>query len=157
MLVAVITLSVILVDIFTKYLVVQLLRPLGRSVTAIPYLFDFTYVENRGIAFGLLADNRWFFMMVSAILIVVIVFMIKMSKINHKLFLVSMSMILGGGIANMLDRIFIGYVVDFIDVAFVDFAVFNVADSCVVVGSCLLAVYIIFFDRSLFKKNSKGE
>lgn len=157
MLVAVISLSVILADIFTKYLVVQLLRPLGCSVTVIPHVLDFTYVENRGIAFGLMADDRWLFMIVSAVLLVVIICTIRLSKIDHVLFVASMSLILGGGIGNMLDRIFIGYVVDFIEVTFVDFAVFNVADSCVVVGAVLLAVYLVFFDKSFFNKASDGD
>ena len=157
MLVAVISLSVILADIFSKYLVVQLLRPIGMSVSVIPHVLDFTYVENRGIAFGLLADSRWIFMLVSATLLAVIICVIKFSKIDHKLFLSSMSLIFGGGIANMLDRIFIGYVVDFIEITFVDFAVFNVADSCVVVGACLLAVYLVFFDETFSKKRADGE
>lgn len=157
MLVAVISLSVVLADIFSKYLVIQLLRPLERSVTVIPYVLDFTYVENRGMAFGLLADNRWFFMIVSAVLIVVIITTLKLSKINNKLFIISMSMILGGGIGNMLDRLFLGYVVDFIEVTFVDFAVFNIADSFVVVGACLLAVYLVFFDDSFFKRHTSGD
>ena len=157
MLVAVITLSVILADIFSKYLVVQMLRPLGHSVSVIPHILDFTYVENRGMAFGLLADNRWIFMLISAALITAIICIFKYSKIEQKLFVVSLSLVLGGGIANMLDRIFLGYVVDFIDVTFVDFAVFNIADSCVVVGACLLAVYLVFFDDSFLKKKPDGD
>lgn len=157
MLFAIVALSVVLADILSKYLVVQLLLPLGHSVTVIPYVLDFTYVENRGMAFGLLADNRWIFMIISVVLLAVILFMIKYSQINHVLFLVSLAMIFGGGIGNMLDRIFLGYVVDFAEVTFIDFPVFNIADSVVVVGAILLAIYFIFFDKSFFVKKSDGE
>ena len=157
MLVAVIALSVVVADVLSKYLVVQLLLPLGRSVTVIPHILDFTYVENRGMAFGLLANNRWIFMVISVILLTVIVLLIKYSQIDHILFLTSMSIILGGGIGNMLDRIFVGYVVDFIEVTFIDFPVFNIADCCVVVGSVLLAIYFIFFDKTFFIKKADGD
>lgn len=156
MLVAIITLSVVLTDIFTKYLVVQLLCPIGCSVTVIPHMINFTYVENRGIAFGLFADKRWLFMITSALLLVVIIFLIKYARVDHSLFMVALSLVLGGGIANMLDRVFIGYVVDFIEVTFIDFPVFNIADCCVVIGSIALGVYFVFFDRSLLTKSSDG-
>ena len=152
MLIAIITLSVILADILTKYLVVQLLLPLGRSVTIIPHVLDFTYVENRGMAFGLFADNRWVFMIASVVLLVAIILIIRFSEVNHPMFLTSLSLILGGGIGNMLDRVFVGYVVDFIEATFIDFPVFNIADCCVVIGAILLAVYLIFFDKSFFAK-----
>ncbi len=147
MLYALITVSAVLLDIVTKYLVVRLLVPLKNSVTVIPHVLSFTYVENRGAAWGMFADSRWIFMLLSAFLIVFLICFIKFSKIRHPLFTVAASLVLGGGIGNMIDRVFIGSVVDFIKADFVDFPVFNIADSCVVVGVVLMAVYIIFFDK----------
>ena len=122
--------------------------PAGGEVVVIPYVLNFCYVENRGAAFGILKDHRWVFMTVSIILIVLLIVMLKNTNITHKLFLTSVAMILGGGIGNMIDRIFVGYVVDFLKVTFIDFPVFNIADSAVVVGTALLALYFIFFDKS---------
>ncbi len=143
-------LIVILCDILTKYLVVQLLVPLESSVTLIPEVLDLTFVKNRGAAFGMLSDNRWIFMSVSVIFIVVLIVVLKKSLITHKLFSISVSMVLGGGIANMIDRVFVGYVVDFIEFTFVDFAVFNIADSAITLGAVGAIVYFIFFDKTLF-------
>ncbi len=148
-------LFVILADILTKYLVVQLLVPLERSITVIPYVLDFTFVKNTGAAFGILSDSRWVFMTVSVIFIVVLSVVLVKLKIKNKLFNISVAMILGGGIANMIDRIFIGYVVDFIEFTFVDFAVFNVADSCITVGAILAVIYFIFFDKEIFSPSKK--
>ena len=116
--IATVILIVILCDILTKYLVVQLLVPLGKSVTVIPGILDFTFVKNRGAAFGMLSDSRWVFMLVSVIFIVVLLFVLKKAFISHKLFNISVAAVLGGGIANMIDRVFVGYVVDFIEFTF---------------------------------------
>lgn len=154
MLSLVIVLAVVLLDILSKYLTLQLLVPLDREVTVIPYLIDFSYVENTGAAFGILKDHRWIFMSLSFLLIALLVVLIKKAGITHKLFIVSASMILGGGIGNMIDRIFVGHVVDFIKVTFIDFPVFNIADSAVVVGTILLAIYFIFYDKNLKTTNT---
>lgn len=152
MLVVVITLSVVLLDMISKYLTVQLLLPLDQDVTVIPYVLDFSYVENRGAAFGILSESRWVFMVLSIVLMVFIVLFIKYSKIKHVLFLTSASLILGGGIGNMIDRIFVGYVVDFIKVTFIDFPVFNIADCAVVIGTILMVVYFIYDSVTTAKK-----
>ena len=146
MLVAVITLSVILADILSKYLVIQLLVPLNRSVTIIPKVLDFTYVENRGMAFGLLADNRWVFMIISVIAIAALMVYLWKFRPDSRFACLALSMIAGGGIGNMIDRVFLGYVVDFID--FCAFPklwmwVFNVADAFVCVGAGMLIVWLI--------------
>lgn len=154
MFVILIALLTVFADVVSKYLTLQLLIPAGGEVEVIPYVLNFCYVENRGAAFGILKDHRWVFMSVSVILIVLLVIMLKNTNITHKLFLTSVAMILGGGIGNMIDRIFVGYVVDFLKVTFIDFPVFNIADSAVVVGTVLLAVYFIFFDKPT---NKQGE
>ena len=151
-----VVLLVVLCDILTKYLVINLLVPLERSVTVIPFVLDFTYVENRGAAFGMLSDHRWIFMLVSVVFIALLTYVLVKSRKEHPLFTVSLSLVLGGGIGNMVDRIFLGYVVDFIEVTFVDFAVFNIADSAITVGMICLVVYLVFFDKSLFRKDKSG-
>ena len=128
-------------DQLTKLAAVRLLKP--GSVTALPGVLDFTYVENRGAAFGILADHRWVFLVLSAAAIAAIFAYIIISKPRSRLLLISLGLIAGGGIGNMIDRVRLGYVVDFIDVTFVKFYVFNIADSCVCVGCALLILSLI--------------
>ena len=153
--IATVTLLVVLCDILSKYLVVQLLIPLQRSVTVISGVLDFTYVENRGAAFGMLSESRWIFMSVSVVFIFSLVYILKQKYTDNLIYNLSLCLILGGGIGNMIDRIFLGYVVDFIEVTFVDFAVFNIADSAICVGTALFIVYLLFFDTVFFPKKSK--
>ena len=104
----------------------------------------------------MLSDHRWIFMLVSVVFIALLTYVLVKSRKEHPLFTVSLSLVLGGGIGNMVDRIFLGYVVDFIEVTFVDFAVFNIADSAITVGMICLVVYLVFFDKSLFRKDKSG-
>ena len=147
-----VVLLVVLCDVLSKYLVVQLLLPLERSVTVIPGILDFTYVENRGAAFGMLSNSRWIFMTVSVVFIFVLIYVLKQKYSSNTLYTVSLCLFLGGGIGNMIDRVFLGYVVDFVEFTFVDFAVFNVADSAISIGAVLFVVYIIFFDTVFFPR-----
>ena len=137
-----IILGVICLDQLTKWLAVIFLKdiptfPLWQNV------LHFTYVENRGMAFGMLKDHRWVFMVFSTVAIIgLLIYLIRFRPKNIWV-QVSLSMIVGGGIGNMIDRIFLGYVIDFIDFTLIDFAVFNVADSFVCVGAGILIVYLL--------------
>ena len=141
--IAIIVASVIL-DQVTKWLAVINLKG-GGSVSVIGEILHFTYVENKGAAFGMMEDSRWVFMVISVIAIGALLFYLIRFKPKSPLALISLSMIAGGGIGNMIDRVWLGYVVDFIYIKIIDFAVFNVADSFVCVGTALLMVYILFF------------
>ena len=68
----------------------------------------------------------------------------------HFLFGLSLSLFIGGAIGNMIDRVFLGYVVDFLEFTFIDFPIFNVADICVVCGAIIMMIYVIFFDKEFF-------
>lgn len=142
-------------DQLTKYLVVANME-LGDSIKIIPGVFNFTYVQNTGAAFGSMSEHRWIFMILSTVAIVAIIVYIFWKKPQSKLLLSSLSLITGGGVGNMIDRIFrVGYdvsgeayhyVVDFLD--FCAFPsiwmwIFNVADVCVCVGAGLLALWLI--------------
>lgn len=134
------------IDQITKKLAVKYLMPVD-TVPIIKDALHLTYVENRGAAFGMLKDSRWVFMSVSTVAIVVIaVFLWKYGRESFPMCFF-LSLILGGGIGNMIDRVALGYVVDFIDFRLIDFAVFNGADSFVCVGAffliCLLTRDII--------------
>ena len=117
-------------------------------------ILNLTYLENDGALFGSFSGMRWILVAVTAVLMVFCGwYMIKHSK--EKLTLVSMTLIVSGGLGNIIDRLFRdGKVVDYFDVQFMEFAIFNFADCCVVVGVILLLIQLIFFD---FKDEKKAE
>ena len=145
---AIIILGVIL-DQWSKALVVEKLMPLG-TYPLIEDVFHFTYVENRGAAFGMLADHRWVFMILSSAAIVAMLAWMVYEKPKSRWIRVAMALVISGGIGNMIDRVRLGYVVDFIDCRFIDFYVFNIADSFVCVGCAMFfigAVYMEIMER----------
>ncbi|NLN55102.1 MAG: signal peptidase II [Clostridiales bacterium] len=142
--------GVVVFDQLTK-LLIRLYMEVGDSVPLIPGVINLTYIENDGAAFGMLDNARWVFMLVSAIAIVAIILFLRKHHIRHKLLTISLSFIAGGGIGNMIDRIFLTEVTDFFETQFVDFAVFNVADSFITIGAILLGVYVIFFEPKVEK------
>ncbi|MBQ2726310.1 MAG: signal peptidase II [Clostridia bacterium] len=130
------------------------------EITTMPVIedvFHFTYVENRGAAFGMLADHRWIFMILSVLGIGALFLWMLFDKSLTKPMKVILAMIIGGGIGNMIDRIMLGYVVDFIDCRFIDFYVFNVADSFVTVGCFLFVILIGVTELKELKNKKKSE
>ena len=112
-------------------------------------LVNFTYLENRGAAFGILQDSRLFFIILTLVIVAALVYyFVKNYKKNHKILNIALAMIISGAIGNFYDRLFQGYVVDFIEFAFVKFPVFNIADIFVTLGSFLMIIYLIFFEES---------
>lgn len=132
----------VVIDQLSKWLCVEFLKPKG-SVPIIKDVIHLTYVENRGMAFGLMADARWVFMVTSVIMIVAMGLYLYLGMCENKLYWISVAMVVSGGIGNMIDRIALGYVVDFIDFTLIDFAVFNGADSFVCVGAGMLVLALV--------------
>lgn len=133
--------AVIALDQFTKYLTVTRLMPIG-EYGVISGLLEFAYVENFGIAFGMFQNLRWFFIVTTSIIaLVVLYFIFKMFK-KYVFYTICLSLILGGAIGNLIDRIRLGYVVDFIHFSFFP-PVFNIADSAVVVGAIALSLAVL--------------
>ena len=139
-------------DQLTKFLAVRFLEPV-HSVPILKGVLHLTYVENTGAAFGMLKDARWVFMIVSTVAIIGLLIYLFSGRVPNPLYEVSIIMIISGGIGNMIDRIALGYVVDFIDFCLIDFAVFNGADSFVSVGAVLL-VFALLID--IFMDSKKG-
>ena len=130
-------------DQLTKFLAVEHLRPIG-SLPLWKGVLHLTYVENRGAAFGMLANSRWVFMVISTLALVALtVYFFFFAKRRTYLSTVALGMIVSGGIGNMIDRIALGYVVDFIDFTLINFAVFNFADSIVCVGAGMLVLAVL--------------
>lgn len=132
---------VVFLDQFTKYLAAKYLMPVG-SYPVIKHFFHLTYVENRGAAFGMLQNKTLFFIVITVVVGIVLIYsMIKLPE--NSLYNYTLAMILGGAIGNLIDRVRLGYVVDFIDFKFFP-AVFNIADSFIVVGAIILGYLMIF-------------
>lgn len=143
---AIISLSVLIVtvlaDQLTKLAVMRYME-VGQSIPLIKDVLHLTYILNRGAAFGSMSDARWLFMTVSVLLIVFLCGLILVWEDANALFYTAAAMMMGGGIGNMIDRVWLGYVVDFIDFRLINFAIFNVADSFVTVGAGIMMVYLI--------------
>ena len=137
----------LLIDILSKSAAVKLLMPL-KSVEVIKNILSLTYLENKGIAFGMFAGRRLLFVIISFFILVAVLFAIfKTPKDQRSVFLkLGGAFVVSGAIGNLIDRILKGYVVDFIEVKFIDFPVFNVADIAVCVGAAMLIIHFLFFD-----------
>ncbi|MCD1146968.1 signal peptidase II [Peptoniphilus sp. KCTC 25270] len=145
-----IVLALIAIDQFTKYLAVQHLMD-GTVIEIIPNFFRLLYVENRGAAFGVLQDSRLFFILITFLVLGVIFYFLFMKKDSVKgIYRLGLVLILSGTIGNFIDRIRLSYVIDFLSFRFFgyNFAVFNIADSLIVVGTFLLIIKILMSDTS---------
>jgi signal peptidase II len=127
------------------------------SIPVVAGFFNITYVRNRGAAFSFLSDASWrlpFFMAVSAVAAVVILVAFRKLRDDQRLAQVSLAMIFSGAIGNLVDRVRLGEVIDFLDVHWYrhHWPAFNVADSLICVGVFLLAL-----DMLLEEKRQKGQ
>lgn len=151
-------LALIGIDQITKYMALTQLKPIG-TMPWISGFMDFTFVENRGVAFGMFSGQRWFILLLTGVITVgLLAYYYKLPKTKEYRFVrVAMLMVFAGAIGNMIDRIFRGYVVDFFEFTFVSFPVFNMADIFVVVGVSILAFLILFVIKEPEVENKKGE
>lgn len=134
--------GIVFLDQLSKWLTVAKLD-LYETFPVIKDVFHFTYVRNEGAAFGILKDHRWVFLVVSTVAIIALSVLLWKKKNESKLMCVSVCFIVGGGIGNMIDRLSLGYVVDFLDFRIINYPIFNIADSFVCVGVALFALYVI--------------
>lgn len=139
------SIALILADQLSKLLVVKTI-PVNDSAVVIPGFFSLSHVRNTGAAFGMLSDQRWIFMLFTSIVLVAAIVTLCTGKVKNRWGIFALSLIIGGGVGNMIDRIFLGEVIDFFAFNFwgYQFAVFNVADIFVCCGTVILALYIFF-------------
>ncbi|RPF48558.1 signal peptidase II [Hydrogenoanaerobacterium saccharovorans] len=130
------------------------------QVDTIPLIQDvlhLTYVENYGAAFSILQNKKWFLIGVTSLIAIGAIVLLLSKKLKSNLAIWSVALIIAGGVGNLIDRIGRGFVVDYVDFRLINFAVFNFADCCVVVGTILLAIYILYFegkDKHLAKEKN---
>lgn len=147
--------GVVALDQFTKYLTVSNIL-LGHDIPAIEGLFHLTYVHNYGAAFSSFSGARWFFVALFLVFLGVVIWEFSTKKMPfttlERWCIVS---ILAGGLGNVIDRVRLGYVIDMIEVDFMEFAIFNVADCFITCGCILLMVSLVFFNKKFWKEESK--
>ncbi len=151
---AIIVIVLVILDQITKWQALTKLKPIKNTVVIKGFL-DFTFVENRGAAFGILSGKRVFFILLTVVVAAGIIYSFyKLPKTREYNWLkCGLVLVLSGAIGNVIDRAVRGYVVDFLEVTFIKWPVFNLADIYVVVGAC----FILFLSLFVIKEEEKKE
>ena len=149
----------VLLDQGAKLWALTSLKPI-HTMTLLEGFMDLTFVENRGVAFGMFSGQRWMILVLTGLIAGVLVYFYQTLPEERKYHQVrgSLILILSGAVGNIIDRVFRGYVVDFFEFTFFEWPVFNVADIYVVVGVILLSFQILFVlkDEDFSMKRKKG-
>ena len=142
-------------DRFSKILAVKYLSG-GTPVTVIPHILGLRYTENTGAAFSMLSKNTDFLIIITIVSMAFLVYLIFIKKYGTAIERALMTVVLAGGIGNLIDRIVSGYVVDYFEFLFMNFAVFNVADIYITVGITLYLVYALCEEYKNKKDKKNG-
>lgn len=137
----------IALDQWVKFYVLETIA-LGETKSFIPSILSLTYLQNYGAAFSILQNQQWFFILVTVVIMVTAIRYLIKHRDDSWLLVLSLVLIISGGLGNFIDRLRLGYVVDMFQTEFMDFAVFNVADSYLTVGVVLLFSYMMFFEEN---------
>ena len=143
-------LTLVILDQATKALVINFFN-LYDSVALLP-MINLTFVVNYGFAFGLLNNPSLNQILVSLVILAIIIyFLYLLIKTQDKIFQLTLTLILAGALGNFIDRIFRGFVIDFIDIYIGKYhwPAFNIADSCITVGFVVLMINILFLNKKL--------
>lgn len=150
----IISIILLCIDQISKLLVVNLLTKTD-SITIIKNFFYLTYINNDGAAFSILVGKRIFLILIAVLVTVMLIRYIKKNNIQNKLELVSLALIIGGSLGNLMDRVVRGYVIDFLDFKIFNynFPIFNLADTFIVIGVFLLLLKEIRKENNLDSRN----
>ena len=140
--VAVIILLLLGLDQWVKAYVVQQI-PLGEVRSWIPNLVSLTYLQNRGAAFSMLQDQQWLFAVITLVVMVGAIWYLHKHMEDSLLLVFGLTLIIAGGLGNFIDRMSQGFVVDMFHLDFINFAIFNVADSYLTVGVIILLIAML--------------
>ena len=155
LLMALFSAGIVILDQWTKALTVTKI-PLYWEVPVVDGLFHFTYVQNTGAAFSSFRGQQWLFALIFAVFTVLLLWELKKKSMGFQPFdRWCIAAIWAGGLGNMIDRVRLGYVVDMIEVEFLTFPVFNVADCFITCGCILLIAHLILFNKEFWKDDKK--
>ena len=128
---------------------------LYESAPLLPGIVELMYIRNTGGGFSILSDKTWLLTAVTAVLMLVLAVVLVKKVYDHPLAMWSLTLVIGGGIGNLIDRVRLGYVVDMFNLQFMNYPVFNVADIFVVVGAIGFAAYYLLLDDKIQKKKAE--
>lgn len=135
----------VVMDQLSKTYAVDLLGSIGNSAEFLPGFIRFEYYQNTGMAWGLFPNAQLIFIILTIVLSAAIIYFIAKYKEKMPILTkLALTLVLSGAVGNLIDRMFLGYVRDFIAFDFFEFPVFNIADSCVTVGAILLIISLVF-------------
>lgn len=146
----VIIIILIIIDQVTKYITRHTLE--NNSIVVIKNFFNLTYVKNTGGAWGVLGGKLWLFIIITLVALGGMFYFFKDFDLkSNTLFSIALCLLIAGAIGNFIDRLFIGYVTDFLDfnIFGYDFPVFNVADICITLGVIALLIKLLFFSKGV--------
>ena len=146
---AIVLVLLVAIDQVTKALVASYLSvgDIGFSFSIGSFdVFSITHVRNRGAAWSILEGKTYLLIAIAVIAIVIAFYFIFKGKIKSPVGIISLIMIISGGIGNLIDRVRIKEVIDFIKLDFISFPIFNFADICVVIGALVFCLWIILSD-----------
>ena len=146
------TVVLIFTDRLSKILAAKYLAD-GTVMTVIPYFLGLRYLENTGMAFSMLSGKTVFLAVITAVALIIMAYFLFVKNYGEKFERFCFMLIFAGGIGNLIDRVFQGYVIDYFEFLFMDFAIFNVADVYVCVGVGLYAIYTFYTE--FYKKENK--
>ena len=151
---AVIITVIVLLDQLIKHWAFTVLAPV-QSMIVIPGFLRLTYVENQGAAFGIFFGQRWLLTVLVAVILIICCYLLYSKRIARSIERFCITLIIGGGAGNLIDRIMRGFVVDYIDINdLFQYPMFNLADCCVVAGAILM-VLAAFFENKTKTQNMK--
>ncbi|HEY8343541.1 MAG TPA: signal peptidase II [Calditerricola sp.] len=142
--------TVFAVDQLTKWAVIRFME-MGESIPIWEGVFHLTSHRNRGAAFGILQGQRWLFVLITVLVVIGVVAYLNRTRNRRPLVTVALGLLLGGALGNLVDRIRFGEVVDFLDARLINFPIFNVADSAIVI-----AVALVLWDMWRANRNTTG-
>lgn len=142
----VISLLVVVADQWLKNYIVTNFK-IGDEKTIIPGIISFTYLQNDGAAWNIFSGQMILFYLISIAAIVVVVYYLFNPKYKNWLFDTGLALVLGGIVGNFIDRLHLKYVIDMLQLDFVQFNIFNIADSAITVGIVLVFIYLIFISE----------
>ena len=141
----------IVIDLLSKLYFQNYFEAGGENITLINNVLGLTYLKNTGAAFGMLGDNTVLLIIFTVVFLAIFAFIDFHYKSSNGWYIAGFSLIVGGAIGNFVDRIVFGYVRDFIELKFIDFPIFNLADTFLTVGVICYIVYLVFYE---FKQSS---
>lgn len=143
-------------DQLTKLAAVKELMHIG-TIPLLPDVFHLTYCENPGAGFGVFAGYTTALSVLTLLIVAAAIIFVVIKRPQNRLLMTALTFMTGGAIGNLVDRIRLGYVVDFLDFRLIHFPIFNIADCFVTVGAVIFAIYVIFLSEKKEQTDGNDE